>query len=749
MGKSILFTLSIIFYSISAFAQSPCIESTSFKIVVLGSSTAAGSGVSNSDSSWVNRYTRYLQEIHSNNEVVNLAVGGYNTYRIMPTGFVPPASRPSPDTGANITEALALGADAIIVNMPSNDVSAGYTTEEQLFNLDTIVQIATNNFTPIWICTTQPRNFSNPAKNQQQWDIKDSIYAHFNPRVIDFWTTIALPNYTIDPLYDSGDGIHLNDAGHSILNNRVIEAYILDSIFTSSTTVDYNIVSSRLLSDSLCGQQHSYFETVIVNIGETDTSNYNLNQELYHDSQGLISDSSYVLSGLNSCETDTLYFISNTAFEGGFEMCANSFSVHDTLNSNDSLCIQFSRLGKPFVQPLNDTLCHPGIANLTVNTDLNDTVFWYDSPVVGSPIGYGNSFSPGYVNTNEVWYAEAIRGDLYYSDDLTSALNSNVNYNGTMFNLVANQEAIIDSFGLKVNTLGSQTVEVFYKNGSYGGSELIENDWTLLTTVDVNVLSSSELTSIVLPGLNLPANDTIGIHLRMANSSSNLSYLNNGSTQIFQDTVLSIVAGSGIAYGFSNSFYPRIWNGSVHYHFGERLNGECKTNRVPVNVFVNDFDFNIGPDTIIDIAESITLNAPGGMFDYSWSTGYTTSNAVINGIDLGTGIHFVSVQFNDSLDCIRTDSIIIAVADLVGLKEASEIELKIYPNPAENFLNIEADFNRANITTKIYDYRGVLLGEMLLDNFKSSINISSLPTGKYILIFEADDEIWTKSFTKI
>ncbi|MBN1481412.1 hypothetical protein EH223_03505 [candidate division KSB1 bacterium] len=36
-----------------------------FRIVILGSSTAAGTGPSRSDSAWVNRYRRYVKNINS------------------------------------------------------------------------------------------------------------------------------------------------------------------------------------------------------------------------------------------------------------------------------------------------------------------------------------------------------------------------------------------------------------------------------------------------------------------------------------------------------------------------------------------------------------------------------------------------------------------------------------------------------------------------------------------------------------
>ena len=53
-------------------------------IVVLGSSTAAAAGLTDPSTSWVNRYAAAVSK--DGVRVVNLAVGGYTTYQIQPTG---------------------------------------------------------------------------------------------------------------------------------------------------------------------------------------------------------------------------------------------------------------------------------------------------------------------------------------------------------------------------------------------------------------------------------------------------------------------------------------------------------------------------------------------------------------------------------------------------------------------------------------------------------------------------------------
>lgn len=195
------------------------------RVVVIGSSTAAGAGASPIDSAWVPRFTRYLQELNPETTVTNLARGGYQTYHLMPTGNPPPPNRPWPDTARNITKALAHRPDAIIINLPSNDASAGYGVAEQLANFDTIVGEARAAGVPVWVCTTQPRNLE-PEKVQVQLAVRDSILQRYGDFALNFWDELPGPGDWVHPKFDSGDGIHLNNAGHRLLFSRVLEKNI-------------------------------------------------------------------------------------------------------------------------------------------------------------------------------------------------------------------------------------------------------------------------------------------------------------------------------------------------------------------------------------------------------------------------------------------------------------------------------------------------------------------------------------------
>ncbi|MBX2926421.1 MAG: SGNH/GDSL hydrolase family protein [Saprospiraceae bacterium] len=194
------------------------------RIVVLGSSTAEGTGaVPVIDSSWVNRYRKEIFQKNTRYAVTNLARGGYTTYHILPTGTtIPPGVNVTIDPVRNITHALTLDPYAIIINMPSNDAANTFGVQEQLDNIALVAATANSGGAGVWVGTTQPRNFTNPAQILLQTIVRDSILSIYGDFAIDFWTGLAAPNGFIDPAYNSGDGIHINNAGHRLLYERVL-----------------------------------------------------------------------------------------------------------------------------------------------------------------------------------------------------------------------------------------------------------------------------------------------------------------------------------------------------------------------------------------------------------------------------------------------------------------------------------------------------------------------------------------------
>ena len=217
-------------------------DGAGIKIIVLGSSTAAGTGPTTLDSAWVWKYREYLFQRNTSTQVTNLAIGGYTTYHIMPDDFVAPSGRPARVLGRNITAAVLASPNAIIINMPSNDAANNYPVSEQVSNYELIMAKANEKNIPLWVATPQPRNFSQ-AQINLQFELLDSTYKMFGDHTIDFWTDIAGADGRIISLYNSGDGVHLNNAGHRILFARVVDKNIYEQINTVSAIEEKPLVA--------------------------------------------------------------------------------------------------------------------------------------------------------------------------------------------------------------------------------------------------------------------------------------------------------------------------------------------------------------------------------------------------------------------------------------------------------------------------------------------------------------------------
>jgi lysophospholipase L1-like esterase len=215
-------------------------ETGTCTLVVLGSSTAEGTGASTPDSGWVARYQNAVYVNDTRHEVVNLARGGYTTYHLLPTGSTAGSSvGVAVDTQRNITKALSLDPSGIIINLPSNDAANNYPAKDQLANFAAMVTEAEAQGVPVWICTTQPRNFGTSNQIQLQKDVRDSVFSIYGDYALYFWNGIAQENGHILKQFDSGDGVHLNDAGHAFLFQRVMEKVNWDSMCDTGTKVQH------------------------------------------------------------------------------------------------------------------------------------------------------------------------------------------------------------------------------------------------------------------------------------------------------------------------------------------------------------------------------------------------------------------------------------------------------------------------------------------------------------------------------
>ncbi len=151
------------------------------------------------------------------------------------------------------------------------------------------------------------------------------------------------------------------------------------------------------------------------------------------------------------------------------------------------------------------------------------------------------------------------------AQSLTTTFAGGNGQNGNMFDVdVLASPITITAFDIHNRFPGQQTVQIWYRAGSYTASPNSSAGWTLHATVAVAANGDGQATNVPIPPLALNANQNYGFYI---NSTGNLRYTSGtalGAVYV-SDANLRIRQGIGKAANFGTSWSPRIWNGTIYY----------------------------------------------------------------------------------------------------------------------------------------------------------------------------------------
>ncbi len=191
-------------------------------VAVLGSSTAAGVGAS-LGKGWVDRVRAAAATRCPHVAVSNLAVSGTTTWQGLPASAgPPPAGRPAPRADANLDAALSLKPALVLVQYPSNDAANYYPVAETLANHALLRDGIRAAGAADVILGPFPRSFTDPPQVALMVALRDALPAVAAPRSLALWADLAATDSSVLGAYASGDGVHLNDAGHALIAEKVL-----------------------------------------------------------------------------------------------------------------------------------------------------------------------------------------------------------------------------------------------------------------------------------------------------------------------------------------------------------------------------------------------------------------------------------------------------------------------------------------------------------------------------------------------
>lgn len=245
---------------------------------------------------------------------------------------------------------------------------------------------------------------------------------------------------------------------------------------------------------------------------------------------------------------------------------------------------------------------------------------------------------------------------LGYSDSLLTTLVGGNNFNGNMFTVIAKND--IEIYRFKQNFVGTGvfTFRIYYKTGSFIGSDLSVADWTFLEEATFNVTNGDIFEIPIDVNLSINTGDSISFYLTTLGLGQMVDYTNGSNpTAVFvEDDNIKITEGYGNAYPFAGTFSSRIWNGEILY-----------TKETPMTVAKS----SVTPESCLGSANGLlSVVTTGGAEPYKFS---------LDGITYKFGASFTGLAAGKYVVYAKDANGVIAVTDSITVASPTAISAYI------------------------------------------------------------------------
>ncbi len=212
---------------------------------------------------------------------------------------------------------------------------------------------------------------------------------------------------------------------------------------------------------------------------------------------------------------------------------------------------------------------------------------WYENPSDTMHIHTGDTLITPVLYDTTSYYAES-----WTTTQSTAIFNSPLGFTGStscsggfMIDIMAlNENITINAFDLHCYNTGSQTVNVYFKPGSWVGNATNQAAWTLNGTYVINGQGSGLPSFLAITPQTIPSGQTYSVYLQVYQRYSSL-----GTNLTYTGNDISIYTGMAHCSNWDGCCSPRGWNGNIYYTKGDV---GCPTDRVEVTANVAAFPAN-------------------------------------------------------------------------------------------------------------------------------------------------------------
>jgi len=266
----------------------------------------------------------------------------------------------------------------------------------------------------------------------------------------------------------------------------------------------------------------------------------------------------------------------------------------DTLPKNDTFRLSFKYVGPSLDPGVKDIIkCGPGKVLLQATPgNVADSITWHTAASGGSVIARGKStLSPTLSLGSNTFYAQAakIGTPSSLANSMVPSVGYGSTYSGGFANLTPNKGILIDSIAINLTAnIQNATFNVYYKTGTYIGSETNRAAWTQICfnqTARVRLVGTWFRAYIKIPEVLLASGVTHGFYATSTPVTTSSPWtigtvaggvtVANGDLTVFQDRI----AYGGAEFAAPVLNLPLTWE--THYR-----PANCPSNRVALTVTV-------------------------------------------------------------------------------------------------------------------------------------------------------------------
>ncbi len=480
----------------------------------------------------------------------------------------------------------------------------------------------------------------------------------------------------------------------------------------------------------MCSSDNEWVKMEVKNYGSTPLSGINFTAEVYENFNLIETYHKTHLGIITPSQSKIIQF------DAGFKTSPSKnysiiciVNVENDLNpSNDTL--QFNFITAPLSEaPQGSAILCDGTDEIKLEAVSSGTAFWYDAPINGHLLAAGESAATNFILPDNKYYVgiNTLSDSIgSFSKDSEPWTNGSYHQAAVTPYITTYVPVVLKSAIIYAGWPGTITLRVEDVNSNEVVSQSILNIEATRNPPSPTVGAGNDLTDNgkeYLLNLEIPEPGNYRISISYADGVT--IYRNNGSaSNPYPFAIPDVISITGSNASVPGSFYYWLYNIKIESY-------GCKSDLS--EVLLEQFESpNVQITSIINPDSTVILNAgnPGKIF--LWNTGETTQTILVN--QSGT----YSVTVTNEYGCSSIDSIQV---NILGVVINDYFSVKIFPNPAENYIIIES---LTDILVEIYNYNGIKKYRSNSSSLRHNIDLFSMPASVYLLkIIDPKNEKYT------